>query len=169
MKARTPPDEGGFDGASIFQHRRTHGWVARGVQGVSAARRRRWTDMIKIIGVFLLVTVGCAASATSSAGPSGSMNDAPCGPRDCGPEPPIAPCPGGAATSSVCRRGAGARCERHVLCDGRERDAVTQVARDGETCGGAAVAPATPATCAPGLVCRNDANDPTFPGTCSKP
>ena len=39
-------------------------------------------------------------------------------------------------------------------------------AAEGETCGGAAVAPATPRTCGAGLTC--DAMDPTFPGTCQK-
>ena len=114
--------------------------------------------------VVLLLTVACGASSSS---PPGAPGEEPCGPRDCGPAPPGH----GAIGGSV------GRCERHVLCDGREASEAapgpssggTGGARAGETCGGAAIAPAQPVACAAGLVCRNEAHDPGFPGTCVKP
>jgi hypothetical protein len=44
----------------------------------------------------------------------------------------------------------------------------TDLAKEGETCGGPAAAPAKPKQCAAGLTCQNEANDPGFPGTCQK-
>jgi hypothetical protein len=45
---------------------------------------------------------------------------------------------------------------------------ITAPAKEGEGCGGTTVAPAVPRSCASGLVCKNEAGDPTFPGTCVK-
>jgi hypothetical protein len=45
---------------------------------------------------------------------------------------------------------------------------VSAEAKEGESCGGGAAAPAKPRTCAAGLTCKNDAGDPTFPGKCVK-
>jgi hypothetical protein len=44
----------------------------------------------------------------------------------------------------------------------------TSPGREGEVCGGAATPPDVPRRCAAGLVCRNEANDVGFPGTCMK-